>query len=288
MPVRRFGYLRWQTNDLAAWRHFAVDVLGFMEVDSGDPNVLWFRWDEEPFRLQVVQGDVPELLTLGFEVADDLEMDTIVGLLGRAEVPVDVASPDEADERRVAGLIRFSTPSGLPVELFYEPVLDHVPLVTPLVSGFVTGEMGLGHAVVSVDDLQRETRFWRETLGFHRRNTYTRNGIEMGFFGCNPRHHTLAFAQGFVAPGRLSHFMVEAKTIDDVGYALDRCLDNGVAVVSGLGRHTNDRMVSFYCAGPDGPNVEFGWGGLHVEDPASETTYAITKPSFWGHRPLKA
>jgi hypothetical protein len=29
--------------------------------------------------------------------------------------------------------------------------------------------------------------------------------------------------------------------------------------------------------------VEFGWGGLQVPEP--ETTYEITKVSFWGHRP---
>ena len=45
-------------------------------------------------------------------------------------------------------------------------------------------------------------------------------------------------------------------------------------------------MISFYCVTPDGFNVEFGWGGIQVPDPTAETTYQITKPSFWGHRRL--
>jgi len=75
-----------------------------------------------------------------------------------------------------------------------------------------------------------------------------------------------------------------AAELDDVGRALDRCHDLGVPLAMSLGRHSNDHMVSFYCMTPDGAAmVEFGWGGLAVEEP--ETTYEITKTSFWGHRP---
>jgi hypothetical protein len=37
--------------------------------------------------------------------------------------------------------------------------------------------------------------------------------------------------------------------------------------------------------GPDGAQIEVGWGGLKVDEETS-TTYEITKTSFWGHRPL--
>jgi hypothetical protein len=33
--------------------------------------------------------------------------------------------------------------------------------------------------------------------------------------------------------------------------------------------------------------VEFGCGGLRVDEPADTTTYEITKVSFWGHRRSK-
>jgi 3,4-dihydroxy-9,10-secoandrosta-1,3,5(10)-triene-9,17-dione 4,5-dioxygenase len=62
--------------------------------------------------------------------------------------------------------------------------------------------------------------------------------------------------------------MVEMATTDDVGRAQDRRVDHGVPVVMGLGRHTNDEMISFYCQTPDDFMVEVGWGGL------------------WGHRPI--
>lgn len=58
----------------------------------------------------------------------------------------------------------------------------------------------------------------------------------------------------------------------------------GVADPAGLGKHTNDHMVSFSSRSPSGFDVEFGCGGRLVDD-STWTVAEITKPSFWGHRP---
>jgi extradiol dioxygenase len=39
--------------------------------------------------------------------------------------------------------------------------------------------------------------------------------------------------------------MLQLKAIDDVRAAFDLCQDRGVPIARGLGRHTNDHMVSF-------------------------------------------
>jgi len=292
MPIRSLGYLQWRTPQFDEWRAFATEVLGMMPVDGPDAEALRFRIDDRPFRLQVGRADEKEL-TVGFEVADDFELEDVTRTLEDAGVKVEVASEAEADERLVSGFVRFHDPGGVPVELFYAPILDHVPVQTPLVSSFVTGDMGMGHVVVGTDQLEASVDLYRRVLGFHRRNTMR---IElpqsdgsmarkpMHFLGCNPRHHTLGLI-GMPFPGHLVHFMLETASIDDVGRALDRCHDSGVPLAMTLGRHTNDHMVSFYCLAPDGAMVEFGWGAIQIEDAAEETTYEITKVSFWGHRP---
>ena len=78
--------------------------------------------------------------------------------------------------------------------------------------------------------------------------------------------------------------MFEANTIDDVGFTLDRLQAAGGRLSMGLGRHTNDLMLSFYSTSPSGFDVEFGCGGRRVDD-ASWIVTEITRPSFWGHRP---
>jgi 3,4-dihydroxy-9,10-secoandrosta-1,3,5(10)-triene-9,17-dione 4,5-dioxygenase len=289
MPIRQLGYVHWETPALSEWAGFAEETLGFMRVPGPNPDALYYRWDDSPYRLVVSAADERRVGALGFEVADDLELDATASLLEHSGFKISLASDAEAEERRVSGYFRFEDPAGLPIEVFYGPILDHQRAVTPLVSGFVTGDMGLGHVVVGSADFAGSQHLYRDVLGFHRRNTMrvvlpgTESAVDMAFFGCNERQHTIGIV-GVPFPGNMNHLMVEVATIDDVGMALDRCADNGVQLQSTLGRHTNDRMISFYCLAPDGLGVEFGWGGAHIADPSAETTYQITKSSFWGHR----
>jgi 3,4-dihydroxy-9,10-secoandrosta-1,3,5(10)-triene-9,17-dione 4,5-dioxygenase len=286
MSVLSLGYLHLRSPNLDRWRPFATEVLGFMPAPGPDENAQYYRWDHYPYRLALAPGEEPAIAAIGFEVVDERGLDTVVVALESAGVDVARGTPKEAAARLVTGFASFVDPAGAPIELFHGPILSHDPVVTPLVSGFVTGDMGFGHVVISVPDLDESIAFYSDVLGFHLRNTWYFADMSMAFLGCNPRHHTVAFGCGLPSTQRLTHFMVEAATIDDVGRGQDRCVDHGVPVVMGLGRHTNDEMISFYCQTPDGFMVEFGWGGNRVEDPSSAGTYQITKPSFWGHRPI--
>jgi 3,4-dihydroxy-9,10-secoandrosta-1,3,5(10)-triene-9,17-dione 4,5-dioxygenase len=286
MTVHSLGYLHLRTPNLDAWRSFATDVLGLMASSGPDAEAQYYRWDDHPYRLVLEGGDEPAVSAIGFEVGDDRDLRALVETLDSGGVAVKPGSEDEAARRLVSGFASFEDPAGAPIELFYGPILDHRLVNTPLVSGFVTGEMGLGHVVIKVPDLDESIDFYRDRLGFHMRNTWYFANMSMAFLGCNPRHHSLAFGSGMPTPGLLTHFMIEMATIDDVGLAQDRCVDQGVPVVMGLGRHTNDHMISFYCQTPDGFMVEVGWGGLHIDDVSTTTTYQITRPSFWGHRPI--
>lgn len=87
----------------------------------------------------------------------------------------------------------------------------------------------------------------------------------MAFFHCNPRHHTLAFYAAR-APKQLQHFMLQLTSSDDVGATFDLGQGRGMPIARGLGRYTNDHMVSFYLRTPSGFEVEYGWGGRTVDD----------------------
>ncbi len=286
MPVNSLGYLEWRTPEDEQWRHFATDILGMMASGGPSESCSYFRIDDRPFRLMVSHSEAPQVV-IGFEVRDDVELAALARRLEDAGVKVVSGSEAEAEERLVSGLISFEDTGGTALEAYYGPVLDHVPVQTPLVSGFVTGNMGMGHVVISVPEMGPALDFYRNVLGF-----FTRNDMKMpmgpdrsmtiSFLGCNPRHHTLGLVD-VPFPGGLVHFMLETQTLDDVGRALDRVLDGQIPLLQSLGRHTNDHMVSFYCSGPDGAMVEVGWGALQVPEPT--TTYRITKGAFWGHRP---
>jgi hypothetical protein len=83
------------------------------------------------------------------------------------------------------------------------------------------------------------------------------------------------------APG-LVHIMVEVDSLDAVGRALDRVVKHGFSLSSTLGRHTNDKMVSFYVRAPGGWDIEFGTEGMKVDE-TYYTSEEITADSYWGH-----
>jgi hypothetical protein len=77
--------------------------------------------------------------------------------------------------------------------------------------------------------------------------------------------------------------MVEVDSLDAVGQALDRVARDGFTLSSTLGRHTNDKMVSFYVRAPGGWDIEFGTDGMRVDE-TYYTAEEITADSYWGHR----
>ena len=277
MGVRSLGYLRLSSTDVDAWKVFGGDFLGMMQVEGANADTLYYRIDQFPPRLVVEPGDTDTMLAMGFEVLNRRELDELAAKVAEQGITVMVGTAEECAERRVTGFVKFADPGGNPVELFYGPILDHVPVHTPLVSSFVTGDMGMGHVIVSAEDAEATLDFYLDVLGFVERNTMGKTW----FLGCNPRHHTFGIARRR-GPGTLLHLMVEVATIDDVGLALDRAAKYDVPMMHTLGKHTNDQMVSFYVYSPERYAIECGWNGLRVE--AEHPTYEITKGAFWGHK----
>jgi 3,4-dihydroxy-9,10-secoandrosta-1,3,5(10)-triene-9,17-dione 4,5-dioxygenase len=288
MPIHSLGYVRWRTPKRDEWAKFATKILGFMPTGGPNQSTSYFRIDDHPYRFALADGESPGIDAIGFEVRDERELADVCRDLEKWGGEVTPGDPDEADEKLVSGLAHWTDPGGVPVEFFYGPILNHEPVVTPLVSHFVTGDMGMGHVVIGTPAAVHSLSAYRDVLDMHCRNTMRLRlvpdapPIQLWFLGCNPRHHTLGII-GAESPGTLAHFMVEAGSIDDVGRAYDRCLEAGLPIAMTLGKHTNDHMISFYCVAPDGLQVEFGCGGVHVHDP-HPSTYEITKVSFWGHR----
>ena len=102
-------------------------------------------------------------------------------------------------------------------------------------------------------------------LGFTLSDRVDEEFMKVRFYHCNGRHHSLAVAQ---VPGKvgLNHLMLEVRSLDDVGTGLDLAKQAGVPVLRGLGRHTNDLMTSFYMLTPSSFQIEYGFGGIVVDD----------------------
>ena len=211
-----------------------------------------------------------------------------------AGYPVAHATTEETQARRVDQLAYVDTPWGVRVEVSHGLVDAERPFASPLVSGgFVTEDKGFGHVVFATTEFEASHHFVTEGLGLRQTDwveTEIAAGIELEirFYHCNPRHHSLALARApFDQPRRLHHFMVEVADRDDVGYAFDRAWNAGCVIASGLGHHPNDRMFSFYVESPAGFQVEVGHGARLVTE-AWDENHSYDRISTWGHQPLPA
>jgi 2,3-dihydroxybiphenyl 1,2-dioxygenase len=288
--VHSLGYLVIETTELDRWRELAVGVIGMVEGTGPDPEALYLRMDDRPYRLVVHPGQTERLVTAGWECRDRETFRALVARLEAAGAPVKVASPAEAAQRRVQELVTTADPGGNQLELFYGAALVHDK--TPMTHGgrFVTGDMGMGHVVVPASDGEESYDFYTQVLGMRSRGGFPLPALPgmsdapslLRFLSCNERHHTLAIAPWPQDNGCI-HFMVELDSLDAVGMALDRLYKRKFPLSSTLGRHTNDNMVSFYVGTPGGFDIEIGWDGLRIKEDGY-TAENITADSIWGHR----
>jgi 3,4-dihydroxy-9,10-secoandrosta-1,3,5(10)-triene-9,17-dione 4,5-dioxygenase len=292
MSLRSLGYLRIEATDVAAWREYALKVLGLIEGDGPNKDALYLRMDDFPARLVIVPGERDHLAASGWETANAADLDDIRARLDGAGVPYKEGTAEELADRRVDELISFEDPAGSRLEVFHGVALQHRRIVSPYGHKFVTGEQGLGHVVLSTNDDEASLRFYRDVLGFRLRDSMRLPPPLVGrpadgkpawlrFFGCNPRHHSLAFLPMPTASG-IVHLMIEVEQADDVGLCHDRALRRKVPMSATLGRHVNDLMLSFYMKTPGGFDIEFGCEGRTVDD-ESWIARESTAVSLWGH-----
>jgi 2,3-dihydroxybiphenyl 1,2-dioxygenase len=265
---------------------FFRDVIGLVPGD--DPHT--WRNDRKVHRLIVHEGERNDAAFVGFEATDEAAFDRAVARLGAAGF--DTAGGD-AEERKVQRLARTTAPWGVPVEIVLGLEDAPAPFSSTLVpGGFLTEGVGFGHSVFATTAFDESHRFLTEGLGLGQSDWLEMEiaaGIELEvrFYHCNARHHSLALAKApFELPQRLHHLMFETKERDDVGAAFDRAWASDLGIPNGLGRHDNDGMFSFYVASPAGFQVEVGHGAKVVGDDW-DGNRRYDRISAWGHQPLR-
>jgi 3,4-dihydroxy-9,10-secoandrosta-1,3,5(10)-triene-9,17-dione 4,5-dioxygenase len=240
----------------------------------------------------VVPGKADRFISAGWEFGDSDALDGCIESLRSAGVAMRIGSAEEAASRLAKRVVFCSDPCGNRLELYVGRANDYAPFASPRgLSGFVASGQGMGHVVLPAPELEKARGFYNRHLGFADTDEMwldmTGNPADprLGIYflhADNPRHHSLALMGGPVPSGCV-HVMLEALTIDDVGYALDRCMASGAHISSSLGRHSNDLMLSFYVQTPGGFDLEFGCHGLQPDWNSWVPTHSLV-PDLWGHR----
>jgi 3,4-dihydroxy-9,10-secoandrosta-1,3,5(10)-triene-9,17-dione 4,5-dioxygenase len=309
MKIRGLGYIGVGAADPVACLRYGTEILGLMPARAvagepwGTPAVsgsgpasagsgiapdgsIYLKLDDWQWRI-AVHPDTGRtgLLYMGFELDSELALEQAVAELREAGHPAEMGDRSKALGRSVTGIASTRDPAGNEIELFYGPTLDR-KFQSPHGMRFDTGDMGLGHVNLLVDRLKDCRDFYTRVLGF-RLTDYIEIGPDMSanFYHCNPRHHTIGLMR--VGPFNAAHhLMLQVADIDQVGRCLERVEAAGTVITSTLGRHANDRMLSFYMRSPLGFEIEIGCEAIRVGD--DWTPRAFVEGDIWGHKGLTA
>jgi 2,3-dihydroxybiphenyl 1,2-dioxygenase len=281
--IAALGYVGVRSDKLDDWATFASRFLG-MQVEEHSATSLRLRMDDRKQRV-VVAPEIGEGAALfGWEVADAPALEALAARLEAAGVGVRRGERALAEERRVKDVIVFADPIGTRLEAFHGPEISTEPFKPGrAISGFRTGPLGMGHAVLAVANADALLPFYRDVLGF-RLSDWLVKPFTAYFFHVNPRHHSLALIES--GKNDIHHFMVELYSLDDVGQGFDLAHSLEVPLGTTIGRHTNDLMTSFYSRTPSGFMVEYGWGGRAIDPGTWQPSEMTHGGSLWGHERL--
>lgn len=288
--IANLGYLVFQVSDLDKWEQFAVGIAG-MQAGNRDDRSLALRMDEYEQRILLEKGDEDDLTEAGWLFDSEQELESYVQELSATGIKVRAGDADLAARRRVERVYVCDDPNGFRHEFAYGPAIAPIsrPFSSPvLLGGFKTGRLGVGHFLAVARTPKESIPFYRDVLKL-RVTDFIREELAPGlvadatfFHTRNGSHHALAscFIPG--ATKRLNHFMVQVDNLDDVGLAYDRCRKANVPIYFEIGHHANNKMVSFYVVTPSGFALEYGFGGLVVND-SDWAVKSYSQLSDWGH-----
>lgn len=283
VAISQLHYIVLGAKDLDGWQEFATRGIGLTVAERTDTH-LHLRSDRWLSRIQIVKSDNEDIHALGWSVVGEDELEALIARLNADGRPFeDLRGAEIRALRKAMRVIRFKDDDGVVHEVAWGlEVSDRTPFVSSVaVDGFRSQELGLGHVVLSIDDLDRSIRFFKDILG-HKVTAHLFIGPhEAVFMRCNPRHHSVALSVSHRAK-RLQHLQIEYNSMDDLGRAMDRAESLPLEKIATLGKHASDWVTSFYVRAPSGVTIELGYGArlLANDEPTEFETFT---GSVWGH-----
>jgi len=288
------GYVVVESRKLPEWQRFARDGLG-VHAETAAGGVLALRIDEHARRIVVHDGPAEDVIAIGWQLHDEAALQLALARLRSARIEAQEVGGADAAERGVERCWAFDGPKRVRYELFTRPLTSEHALDMKA-SGFVTGDMGLGHFAMTTREPEATLRFFQTLFDARVSDTIEDklNGVtlELTFLRVNGRHHSMALAATRgkrMNPLRsaIHHLNLQAKSLDDVTEAYRRMRNMGLPIANAIGQHPNDRELSFYVATPSGFEIELGWNPIVVDDDA-EARWKVGHYrgiSLWGHFP---
>jgi catechol 2,3-dioxygenase len=276
MPIAHVAHAELRVTDLERSREWFTDVLGLFVSDEDSEHVYlraWQDWDHHTLLLTQAETSGLEHLAWRVSAPEDLrEFEGRLKALGIATHWV------EGELGHGDGL-RFSTPAGIPIELFWEverhverdPALQsRMPSHPQRYTGRGAHPRRFDHVNFLVDDPALDQAFLTEQLGI-RHNYYVagESGERLGSWLAKTNlSHEIALMRNREQSGSLLHhvgYFVDSP--DQLLRAATILADAGTRIEWGPGSHGTSGAIFLYCFEPSGNRIEVWTGGFLLFPP---------------------
>jgi catechol 2,3-dioxygenase len=277
MSISHVGHAELLVTDLDASRAFFCDLLGLQVSEVAEGRVYLRAWqDFDHHTLVLTEADEPGLDHLGWRVPTRADAEELrAGLDARG---IEVTEVDGADVRGHGDALRFSTPGGLPFELYWEverfrahgEQSSRLPSHPSRIPARGVAARRFDHATFSVDDPVTEQEFLTGVLGI--RHNYFNVGPDgqrwASWLSCNNVSHEVAVTRNpWQSGGLFNHVAYFVDSSDEVLRAATLLVEHGHEVEWGPGRHGSSGATFLYFHEPSGNRVEIWTGGMLIFAP---------------------
>lgn len=273
-------YCRIGVSNLDDATEFATSLLG-LDVASREPGAVYFKSDSRDHTLVYVEGD-PRNHTVAFEATSKGDLESAAVELQSAKMDVRHGSPEECEQRRVGAFIKFSDPTGNPIELVWQPHHSGVRYHGQRDAGIT----GFSHIGLCTTDARRDEAFWTQLC-----SAKVSDWIgEAALLRIDEIHHKIAL---FPTHRRgIQHINHQVESQDDIMRSWYLLKEKGIRVVFGPGRHPTSGARFLYFQGPDGLIYEYSCGVRSITKADEDAGYhprqfPFTPSGFcmWGSKP---
>lgn len=254
---------------------FFTRILGLVETGREGRSVYLRGFGEWASHTTILTESArPGLGHMGWQCA---ERDQVEGWFRRlTEAGHDVERVDGGTERCQGDAIRFRTPAGHAMELFYDfdrCVPRNPSLLLNQPERYIAAGVGvrrLDHVNLTAADVDGTRDWLAGTLGFNLREA-ARNpdGTDIGvWMSVTSQVHDIAvMADGAGEKGRLHHVGYSIDTPEGILRAADMFAEEGIAFDAGPGKHGLTQAFFVYVFEPGGNRIELFSGGYQIHGP---------------------
>jgi catechol 2,3-dioxygenase len=277
MPISHVGHAELLVTDLAASTEFFCELLGLQISERTQGRAYlraWQDWDHHT--LLLTEDERSGLDHLAWRVPDQGAAETLRARLN--DQGIETTWVDGGEERGHGDAIRFTTPGGLPFELYWEVEPYEAPpeLCSRMAShpsripARGAAPRRFDHVTFIVNDVASEQEFLTDVLGIrHNYYIYGPDGMRWGSWlsANNVSHETAVTRNAYGNGGRLHHVAYYADSPDEVLRTATLLVDHGYELEWGPGKHGTSGATFLYFKEPSGNRVEIWTGGMLIFAP---------------------